>query len=110
MKDKKYYDDFFKTHDVDVHNSPDRFLAVSKLLSGKVLDVACGTGTLSDYFLGDYIGVDVSDVAISAVLSLVAVSTETTTRSTCSRALKIARSMPFSSSLTIITKDIKFSF
>lgn len=64
QKNKQYYDEFFTNHPVDVHNSPSRFVAVSNLLSGKVLDVACGTGTLADYYLGDYVGVDISDVAI----------------------------------------------
>src|SRR4030042_1392165 len=64
QKDKKFYDDFFAKYPVNVHDSPDRFKAVSALLSGDVLDVACGTGTLADYYSGKYIGVDISDVAI----------------------------------------------
>lgn len=64
QKDKKFYDDFFTHHSVNVHNFPSRFSAVANLLSGRVLDVACGTGTLADYFTGYYYGVDVSDVAI----------------------------------------------
>ena len=65
QKDKKYYDDFFNNYPVNVHDNPDRFRAVAQLLSGKVLDVACGTGTLSDYYAGGYVGVDISDVAIA---------------------------------------------
>ena len=64
QKDKKFYDDFFSKYPVNVHDSPDRFKAVSALLSGDVLDVACGTGTLADYYFGKYTGVDISDVAI----------------------------------------------
>lgn len=64
QKDKQFYDDFFNQYPVDVHNNPERFRAVSKLLSGRVLDVACGTGSLSDYFNGEYLGVDHSSVAI----------------------------------------------
>lgn len=65
QKDKKYYDDFFTKYPINIHDNPARFLAVSNLLSGKVLDVACGTGTLSDYYGGEYTGVDISDVAIN---------------------------------------------
>ena len=64
QKDKKFYDDFFSKYPVNVHDGPDRFKAVSALLSGDVLDVACGTGTLADYYSGKYTGVDISDVAI----------------------------------------------
>src|SRR3972149_3998777 len=65
QKDKRFYDDFFSKYPVNVHDSPDRFKAVSALLSGDVLDVACGTGTLADYYSGKYTGVDISDVAIT---------------------------------------------
>jgi len=64
LKSKKYYDKFFTNYPFDVHDSPARFTFVSELLKGRVLDVACGTGTLSKYFSGDYVGVDFSDVAI----------------------------------------------
>ena len=70
QKDKQYYDDFFEKYPVNIHDNPDRFIAVSKLLSGKVLDIACGTGTLSDYYTGDYVGVDISSVAISKAKSV----------------------------------------
>lgn len=64
QKDKQFYDDFFTKYPADVHNDPARFQSVSALLSGNVLDVACGTGTLADYYRGDYTGVDISDVAV----------------------------------------------
>ncbi|MFA7662619.1 MAG: methyltransferase domain-containing protein [Patescibacteria group bacterium] len=64
QQNKQYYDDFFSKYPVNVHDNPARFLAVSKMLYGKVLDIACGTGTLADYYLGDYVGVDISSVAI----------------------------------------------
>jgi len=64
MKDKKYYDDFFVKYGANVHNDPERFLQVAELLHGRVLDVACGTGNLADYFKGDYVGVDISEKAI----------------------------------------------
>jgi SAM-dependent methyltransferase len=64
-KDKQYYEDFYNKYDAGVHDSPSRFMAVAALLRGRVLDIACGTGTLSDYYAGDYTGVDVSEVAVS---------------------------------------------
>lgn len=64
QKDKQFYDRFFTKYPTNIHDSVSRFLAVANLLSGKCLDVACGTGTLSKYYTGDYTGVDVSDVAI----------------------------------------------
>jgi glycosyltransferase involved in cell wall biosynthesis/ubiquinone/menaquinone biosynthesis C-methylase UbiE len=65
QKNKQFYDNFFTKYPVNIHNDPVRFRTVADLLSGKCLDVACGTGTLSDYFLGDYFGIDISDVAIN---------------------------------------------
>ena len=65
QKDKQFYDRFFTNYPLEIHDSVPRFLAVASLLKGKVLDVACGTGTLSKYFSGDYCGVDISDVAIA---------------------------------------------
>ena len=65
QQQKKYYDQFFTKYPVNVHDYPDRFNSVAKLLSGKVLDVACGTGTLAEYYAGNYVGVDISDVAIN---------------------------------------------
>ena len=65
QKDKQFYDNFYNIHPVNVHDSVDCFSAVSRLLFGNVLDVACGTGTLSDYYRGDYVGYDISDMAIS---------------------------------------------
>jgi len=65
QKDKKFYDEFYTKYPINIHNDPRRFQSVSALLRGKVLDVACGTGTLADYYSGDYFGVDISDVAIN---------------------------------------------
>lgn len=64
QKDKNFYDRFFTKYPVNIHDNVPRFRAVAELLTGKCLDVACGTGTLSKYYAGDYTGVDVSDVAI----------------------------------------------
>jgi len=68
QKNKQFYDNFYSNYPVDVHNNPDRFNSVSALLRGKVLDVACGTGTLSCYFAGEYFGVDISSVAINKAI------------------------------------------
>jgi len=65
MNKKNYYDTFFKEKGANVHSCPDRFLKVSELCKGKVLDLACGTGHLADYYLGEYAGIDISEVAIS---------------------------------------------
>lgn len=64
QKDKQFYDRFFTRYPVNIHDNSHRFRAVCELLSGKVLDVACGTGTLAKYYSGDYCGIDISDVAI----------------------------------------------
>ncbi len=64
QKDKQFYDRFFEKYPVSIHDNVPRFRAVSELLTGKVLDVACGTGMLAKYFAGDYLGIDISDVAI----------------------------------------------
>ena len=64
MKDKKYYDEFFKAHSVQVHNNSDRHLKIAELCQGNVLDLACGTGSLADYWRGLYTGIDISDIAI----------------------------------------------
>lgn len=65
QKNKQYYDKFFEHYPINIHNNPDRFKSVSSLLVGKVLDVACGTGTLAEYYNGDYTGIDISDVAVN---------------------------------------------
>lgn len=70
QQNKQYYDKFYSTYPVDVHDNPARFNVVSKLLKGKVLDVACGTGTLADYYRGPYYGLDISDVAIEKAKSV----------------------------------------
>lgn len=70
QKNKQYYDKFYNKYPNNVHDSSSRFLAVSKILKGSVLDVACGTGTLSKYFTGVYSGIDFSDVAINKARSI----------------------------------------
>lgn len=61
---KKYYDDFFKTHGPDVHLDPVRFSKIASLCKGSVLDLGCGSGHLSDFYKGEYTGVDISSVAV----------------------------------------------
>lgn len=63
-QNKKYYDDFFRKYDLNIHDDPVRFSKISSLCKGSVLDVACGTGSLSEYYKGEYTGMDISDVAI----------------------------------------------
>ena len=62
--DAKYYDDFYRLHGASVHDDPSRFVAVAQLVQGHVLDIGCGTGTLADFYAGEYTGVDYSKVAI----------------------------------------------
>jgi len=64
QKDKQYYEDFFEKYGADAHNQPERYIKVASLLRGRVLDIACGTGNLSDYYRGEYFGVDISEKAI----------------------------------------------
>jgi len=68
--DKKYYNDFFNKFGPDVHSDPVRFSEIAKLCRGSVLDVACGTGTLADFYKGSYTGTDFSDVAIDSARNI----------------------------------------
>lgn len=70
LRNKDYYDEFFTKYPADVHNDFNRFTFVSNLIKGKVLDIGCGTGTLSEYYFNDYVGVDFCDVAISKAKEL----------------------------------------
>jgi len=64
MDYKEIYNDFFKEHGKEIHADPLRFIAISQLCKGNVLDIGCGTGDLADFYKGNYLGIDVSDVAI----------------------------------------------
>lgn len=64
MDQKKLYNDFFKKHGKEIHTDPLRFIAISELCKGNVLDIGCGTGDLADFWKGNYVGIDISDVAI----------------------------------------------
>jgi len=61
---KEIYNEFYKEHGAGVHSDPIRFGELKKLCGGRVLDIGCGTGDLADYYKGEYMGIDISDVAI----------------------------------------------
>ncbi|MFA5359284.1 MAG: methyltransferase domain-containing protein [Patescibacteria group bacterium] len=58
------YEEFYRKYPVNQHDVPERHIATAALLKGRVLDIGCGTGTLSDYFFGPYVGVDISNQGI----------------------------------------------
>jgi tetratricopeptide (TPR) repeat protein len=62
--EKEKYNKHFENLGPQVHDDPIRFETISKLCQGSVLDIACGNGTLADFYKGEYCGVDISDVAI----------------------------------------------
>lgn len=61
---KEIYNEFFNRHGANIHTDPIRFGEITKLCKGAVLDIGCGTGDLSDFYRGDYTGLDISNVAI----------------------------------------------
>jgi len=61
---REIYNQFYEKHRAGVHLDPERFLAISELCQGRVLDLGCGTGDLADFYKGEYYGVDISDKAI----------------------------------------------
>lgn len=61
---KEIYNKFYKIHGSSIHIDPARFMAISQLCKGYVLDIGCGTGDLADFYKGKYLGYDVSNVAI----------------------------------------------
>ena len=61
---KNIHNEFYQKYGPNVHTDPIRFNEISKLCKGEVLDVACGTGDLADFYKGEYVGVDISDLAI----------------------------------------------
>jgi len=58
------YNKFFSENPVNIHDQPERHSTIAALCGARVLDIGCGTGTLSEYYFGNYHGVDVSSVAI----------------------------------------------
>ena len=61
---KEIYNQFYKIHGSAIHSDPERFLAISDLCKGNVLDIACGTGDLADFYNGHYTGIDISEEAV----------------------------------------------
>lgn len=62
---KQYdYEKFHQKYPVDIHDHPARHIKVAELCRGVVFDIGCGTGTLSDYFQGVYLGFDIARSAI----------------------------------------------
>ena len=61
---KEIYNEFYKKHGAGIHRDDIRFIETAKLCKGKVLDIACGTGDLADFYHRQYVGFDISDVAI----------------------------------------------
>lgn len=64
MSTKADVDEFYTKYPLEVHDFPARFKKISEIASGSLLDAGCGTGTLSKYYKGEYLGVDLSEVAI----------------------------------------------
>jgi SAM-dependent methyltransferase len=58
------YEKFHKNYSADIHDDPARHIKIASLCCGSVIDLGCGTGTLSDYFTGQYTGLDISETAI----------------------------------------------
>ncbi len=61
---KYNYEEFYKKYPVNQHDDPTRHGFVAGLVKGRVCDVACGTGTLSDYYPGCYHGYDIARSAL----------------------------------------------
>lgn len=58
------YEKFHKNYSADIHDDPQRHIKIAELCHGLVFDIGCGTGTLTDYFTGPYIGFDIAKSAI----------------------------------------------
>jgi len=66
----KEQDDFYNQHGINIHTDPSRFSAIAEVCRGSVLDIACGTGDLADFYDGEYLGIDQSVVAIEMAESV----------------------------------------
>lgn len=58
------YDKFFAENPLDIHNQVERHETIASLCRGTVFDIGCGTGSLTEYFKGDYVGFDISKIAV----------------------------------------------
>ncbi len=58
------YNEFYKTQAVNFIDYPARFALVASLCRGTVFDIGCCFGALSDYYFGDYTGMDFSEYAL----------------------------------------------
>lgn len=64
------YENFHKVYSADVHDDPARHGKIAELCRGIVYDIGCGTGSLSDYYTGLYLGFDISNMAIQKAKSI----------------------------------------
>jgi SAM-dependent methyltransferase len=64
LKEPFNYNEFYKTQPVNFIDYPARFALVASLCRGKVLDIGCCFGALSDYYFGDYTGLDFAPYVI----------------------------------------------
>lgn len=58
------YNDFYKTQDAMFCAHPERHALVASLCHGRVADIGCCMGILSDYYSGPYVGYDFADSAL----------------------------------------------
>jgi glycosyltransferase involved in cell wall biosynthesis len=58
------YNEFYKTQGVNFIDYPARFALVASLCRGRVFDIGCCFGALSDYYFGDYTGFDFAPYVI----------------------------------------------
>ena len=63
-KSQKWYDDFYKKQPVNFLDHRPRHTLTASLCRGKIADIGCCMGILSDYYFGDYTGFDFSKVAL----------------------------------------------
>lgn len=63
MSTKEVSDAFYTKYPLEQHDYPARFKKIASLCTGHVLDLGCGTGTLTKYYAGKYTGFDISPVA-----------------------------------------------
>ena len=58
------YNKFFSENPLDIHNQVERHEKTASLCRGNTIDIGCGTGSLTEYYKGEYHGYDISSVAI----------------------------------------------